>query len=71
MRAASSRPRRPVAALALPEFATITRIASSRARSLVSTTGAASTPERVNRAALTVAGAEHTSSPRSQRARAA
>ena len=56
MRAASSKPRRPVAALALPELATITRIASSRARSWVSTTGAASTPERVKRAALTQSG---------------
>ena len=53
MRAASSKPRRPVAALALPELTTTTRIASSRVRSLVSTTGAASTPERVKRAALT------------------
>ena len=51
MRAASSKPRLPVAALALPELATTTRSASSRVRSLVSTTGAASTPERVKRAA--------------------
>ena len=56
IRAASSKPRRPVAALALPELATITRSASSRVRSLVSTTGAASTPERVKRAALTQSG---------------
>ena len=52
MRAASSSPRRPVAALALPALATTTRIASSRQRSCVSSTGAASTPERVKRAAL-------------------
>ena len=56
MRAASSKPRLPVAALALPELATTTRSASSRVRSLVSTTGAASTPERVNRAALHAVG---------------
>ena len=65
MRAASSKPRRPVAALALPELATITRSASSRVRSLVSTTGAASTPERVKRAALTQSGDEQTIRPRS------
>ena len=65
MRAASSKPRLPVAALALPELATITRSASSRVRSLVSTTGAASTPERVKRAAETHAGAEQTIRPRS------
>ena len=65
MRAASSKPRCPVAALALPELATITRSASSRVRSLVSTTGAASTPERVNRAADTQSGDEQTISPRS------
>src|SRR3954447_17843002 len=64
MRAASSRPRRPVAALALPELTTTTRMASSRVRVWQSTTGAASTPERVNRAALTVSG-EATSNPRS------
>ena len=52
MRAASSSPRRPVAALALPALATTARIASSRQRSCVSSTGAASTPERVKRAAL-------------------
>ena len=63
MRAASSKPRLPVAALALPELATITRSASSRVRSLVSTTGAASTPERVNRAAETHAGSEQTIRP--------
>ena len=57
MRAASSSPRRPVAAFALPEFATTARMPSSRQRSCVSSTGAASTPERVKRAALTVSGA--------------
>ena len=51
IRAASSTPRRPVAALALPALATTARIASSRQRSCVSSTGAASTPERVKRAA--------------------
>ena len=63
--AASSIPRRPVAALALPELATTARSASSRQRSWVSSTGAASTPERVKRAALTVSGASETSRPRS------
>ena len=65
IRAASSKPRLPVAALALPELATITRSASSRERVCVSTTGAASTPERVNRAADTHSAAEQTISPRS------
>ena len=41
-----------MAAFALPEFAATARRPSSRARSFVTTTGAASTPERVNRAAL-------------------
>ena len=41
MRAASSRPRRPVAALALPELATTARIPASWQRSWVSRTGAA------------------------------
>ena len=52
-------------ALALPELATTTRSASSRARSWQTSTGAASTPERVKRAALVVSGASLTSSPRS------
>jgi hypothetical protein len=47
MRAASSMPRRPVAALALPELTTTVRMASWRQRSCVSSTGAASTPDRV------------------------
>ena len=55
-----------MAALALPEFATTARMPSSRQRSWVSITGAASTPERVKRAALTVSGASETSSPRSR-----
>jgi hypothetical protein len=63
--AASSRPRPPVAAFALPELATTARRASSFARSCVSSTGAASTPERVKRAALVVAGASETSRPTS------
>ena len=54
--AASSIPRPPVAAFALPELATTTRSASSRERSRVTSTGAASTPERVKRAALVVVG---------------
>ena len=62
MRAASSRPRRPVAAFALPELTTTARSASSRQRSWHSSTGAASTPERVKRAARTVSGSEQTSS---------
>ena len=53
MRAASSSPRRPVAALALPELATTARMPVSSQRSCVSRTGAARTPERVKRAALT------------------
>ena len=65
MRAASSSPRRPVAALALPELATTARMPVSWQRSWVSRTGAASTPERVKRAALTVSGASQTSRPRS------
>ena len=65
MRAASSRPRLPVAAFALPELTTTARSASSRQRVWHSSTGAASTPERVKRAALTVPGSEQTSSPRS------
>ena len=65
MRAASSSPRRPVAAFALPELATIVRIEPSRQRSCVSRTGAASTPERLKRAALTVSGMSDTSRPRS------
>ena len=65
IRAASSSPRRPVAALALPEFATTARIAAIRQRSCVSSTGAASTPERVKRAALVVSGASQTSRPTS------
>ena len=56
MRAASSSPRRPVAALALPALATTARMPAGRQRSWVSRTGAASTPERVKRAALTVLG---------------
>ena len=65
IRAASSSPRFPVAAFALPEFTTTARIASSRQRAWHSSTGAASTPERVKRAALTVSGSEQTSSARS------
>ena len=65
MRAASSSPRRPVAALALPAFATTARSPPRRQRSWVSRTGAASTPERVKRAALTVSGESETSRPRS------
>ena len=65
MRAASSTPRRPVAALALPELATTARSESSAQRSWHRITGAASTPERVKRAALTVPGVSETSRPRS------
>ena len=52
---AASSPGRPVEQLALPELATTTRSASSRAWSWQTSTGAASTPERVGRAALVVA----------------
>ncbi len=65
MRAACSKPRLPVAAFALPELTTTMRIASWRARSLVSTTGAARMPLRVKRVALTQSGAEQTISPTS------
>jgi hypothetical protein len=65
MRAASSSPRLPVAAFALPELATTARSASSRQRAWHSSTGAASTPERVKRAAETVSGSAETSSARS------
>ena len=68
MRAASSSPRPPVAALALPELAITARSAPSRQRSWVSSTGAATTPERVKRAALTVSGGSETSRPMSQAA---
>ena len=71
MRAASSSPRRPVAALALPELATTARIASSRQRSCVSSTGAASTPERVKRAALTASGRVADQQPEVERRRTA
>ena len=47
---------RPVAALALPELTTTARSAPSSQRSVQSSTGAASTPERVKRAALVVLG---------------
>src|SRR5919204_2063043 len=60
--AASSGPRPPVAALALPELATTARMAPSFVRSWVRSTGAARTPDRVNRAALVVSGASDTSS---------
>ena len=66
MRAASSSPRRPVAAFALPALTTTARSASSRQRSWQSTTGAARTPERVKRAAETVSGSSETSRPRSR-----
>ena len=62
IRAASSSPRRPVAAFALPELTTTARSASSRQRSRHSSTGAAGAPERVKRAALTASGSEQTSS---------
>ena len=63
--AASSRPRPPVAAFALPEFAATARRPSSRARCFVTTTGAARTPERVNRAALVASRTSQTSRPTS------
>jgi hypothetical protein len=63
--AASSMPRPPVAALALPELAATTRSASRRERSRVTSTGAAKTPERVKRAALVASGASQTSRPTS------
>ena len=62
---AASSPRRPVAALALPELATTARKPSSRQRSCVSSTGAASTPDRVKRAALVASTRSHTSRPTS------
>ena len=65
MRAALSTPRRPVAALALPALATTARSESSRQRSWHRITGAASTPERVKRAALTVPTVSETSRPMS------
>ncbi len=63
--AASSRPRRPVAALAQPELTRTARSACSRQRSLLSSTGAAAAPEVVKRAALTGRSASQTSSPTS------
>ena len=63
--AAFSNPGRPVAALALPELTTIARRWSSSQRSVQISTGAASTPERVKRAALAGSGASHTISPTS------
>ena len=63
--AASSSPRRPVAAFALPELTTTARRPSRLQRSIVSSTGAASVPDRVKRAALVVCGASDTSNPRS------
>ena len=66
MCAAASIPRPPVAALALPEFAAMARRPSSCVRSCVTSTGAASTPDRVKRAALTVSSGSQTSSPRSR-----
>jgi hypothetical protein len=64
--AALSRPGRPVAAFALPEFTTTARRSSIWLRWVVSRTGAASVPELVKRAALTVRSARQTSSPRSR-----
>ena len=63
--AASSSPRRPVAALAQPELASTARSASRRQRSWLSSTGAAGVPVAVKRAALTGRSASQTSSPRS------
>ena len=65
IRAASSSPRLPVAAFALPEFTTTAPSASRRQRERHSSTGAAGAPERVKRAALTASGSEQASSPRS------
>ena len=64
--AASSSPRPPVAALALPELAATARSASSCVRCRQTSTGAASTPERVKRAALVASGASQTSRPTSR-----
>ena len=65
--AASSRPRRPVAALAQPEFTSTTFSSASLQRSRVTRTGAAAVPESVKRAALTGFSASQTSSPTSGR----
>ncbi len=65
MRAASSSPRRPVAALAIPEFTATARSASSRQRSLHVSTGAASVALAAKRAALTAFSLSHVSRPTS------
>ena len=65
IRSATSMPWVPVAALALPALTTSARSARISERSCVTSTGAASTPERVNRAALVVSGASLTSRPTS------
>ena len=67
MLAACSSPGTPVAALALPELTTTARRPSQAACSMFSSTGAASVPERVKRAALVVRSEAQTSSPRSRR----